>query len=217
MISSNLILRISLNLCKLKNTIKMKKSIYLLCTLFLVIAFSCKNEKKEESTIESTEMEEVVSAEKASDVKTISVALEPKSGSAVSGEVVFTQKDGKVTMVANIKGLKPGEHAIHLHEKADCSAEDATSTGGHWNPTFENHGKWGSSEGYHKGDIGNITADENGVATLTFETDEWCIGCGDDKKDIVGRGIIVHEGVDDFVTQPTGNAGGRVTCGGIIE
>jgi len=195
----------------------MKKSIYLLCTLFLVLAFSCKNEKKEDLTTESTEMEEVVSSEKASDMKTITVALEAKSGSEVSGEVVFTQNEGKVTMVANIKGLKPGEHAIHLHEKADCSAEDATSTGGHWNPTFENHGKWGSSEGYHKGDIGNITADENGLATLTFETDEWCIGCGDEKKDIVGRGIIVHEGVDDFTTQPTGNAGGRVTCGGIIE
>ncbi len=195
----------------------MKKSIYLLCTLFLVVAFSCKNEKKEDTSVESTEIEEVVSTENTTDMKTITVALEPKSGSEVSGDVVFTQKNGMVTMVANIKGLKPGEHAIHLHEKADCSAEDATSTGGHWNPTFEKHGKWGSSDGYHKGDIGNITADENGVATLTFETDEWCIGCGDDKKDIVGRGIIVHEGADDFVTQPTGNAGGRVTCGGIIE
>lgn len=195
----------------------MKKSIYLLCTLFLVVAFSCKNEKKEDTSVESTEIEEVVSTENTTDMKTITVALEPKSGSEVSGDVVFTQKNGMVTMVANMKGLKPGEHAIHLHEKADCSAEDATSTGGHWNPTFEKHGKWGSSDGYHKGDIGNITADENGVATLTFETDEWCIGCGDDKKDIVGRGIIVHEGADDFVTQPTGNAGGRVTCGGIIE
>jgi Cu-Zn family superoxide dismutase len=211
-----LILRISLNLSKLKNE-KMKKSIYLVCTLFLVIAFSCKNEKKEETSTESTDMEEVISADKAADMKTITVDLEPKSGSSVTGNVVFTQQDGKVTMVANMKGLQPGEHAIHLHEKADCSAEDATSTGGHWNPTFENHGKWGSAEGYHKGDIGNITADENGLATLTFETDEWCIGCGDDKKDIVGRGIIVHEGADDFTTQPTGNAGGRVTCGGIIE
>ncbi|HRV56153.1 MAG TPA: superoxide dismutase family protein, partial [Mangrovimonas sp.] len=50
-----------------------------------------------------------------------------------------------------------------------------------------------------------------------FSTDEWCIGCGDPKKDILGKGLIVHEGADDYVTQPTGNAGGRISCGGIIE
>jgi len=195
----------------------MKKLIYSLLIFSLIYTVSCKNEKKEASTTEDPTLEEGVIENKVPETKTITVNLDAKSGSKVSGEVIFTQNDGKVTMVANITGLKPGEHAIHLHEKADCSAEDATSTGGHWNPTFEKHGKWGSSDGYHKGDIGNITADENGLATLTFETDEWCIGCGDEKKDIVGRGIIVHEGVDDFTTQPTGNAGGRVTCGGIIE
>ena len=64
---------------------------------------------------------------------------------------------------------------------------------------------------------GNLTADENGSATISMETDEWCIGCGDPNKDILGKAIIVHQAVDDFVTQPTGNAGGRVSCGGIIE
>ncbi len=108
-------------------------------------------------------------------------------------------------------------HAIHLHEKADCSADDATSTGGHWNPTSEPHGKWGASEGYHKGDIGNFEADEKGNGTITFSTDQWCIGCGDPNKDIVGKAVIVHEGTDDFTTQPTGAAGGRVTCGAVIE
>ena len=48
-------------------------------------------------------------------------------------------------------------------------------------------------------------------------TDEWCIGCGDETKDILGKAIIVHEGSDDFKTQPTGAAGGRVSCGGIIQ
>jgi Cu-Zn family superoxide dismutase len=195
----------------------MKKLIYSLLIFSLIFTVSCKNEKKEETTTDNPILEEGAIENKAPETKTITVTLDAKSGSKVSGEVIFTQINEKVTMVANIEGLNPGEHAIHLHEKADCSAEDATSTGGHWNPTFENHGKWGALEGYHKGDIGNIIADENGIATLEFETDEWCIGCGDEKKDILGRGIIVHEGVDDFTTQPTGNAGGRVTCGGIIE
>lgn len=191
----------------------MKKFIYAFLTLFLLISISCKSEKKEEVTATEDQKIETTTAE----TKEIKVQLEPKSGSTVSGEVIFTETDGIVTMIANIKGLTPGEHAIHLHEKADCTAEDATSTGGHWNPTFAPHGKWGSAEGYHKGDIGNITADENGNATLSFSTNEWCIGCPDDTKNIIGKGIIVHAGIDDFTTQPTGNAGGRVTCGGIIE
>ena len=58
--------------------------------------------------------------------------------------------------------LSPGMHAIHLHEKADCSSPDGKSAGGHWNPTFSKHGKWGDENGYHKGDIGNFEVDENG-------------------------------------------------------
>lgn len=148
--------------------------------------------------------------------KTIKVALAQKSDSGVSGEATFEEKDGKVTFTANMSGLKPGIHAIHIHEKADCSANDASSAGGHWNPLKKNHGKWGAAE-YHKGDIGNFPADENGNGTITMTTSEWCIGCGDPAKDIIGKGLIVHEKADDFVTQPTGNAGGRVACAGIIK
>jgi Cu-Zn family superoxide dismutase len=149
--------------------------------------------------------------------KTITFSMEPKSNSNVRGEVTFTDKGGMVSMTANLSGLTPGEHAIHLHEKADCSADDGTSTGGHWNPTNEPHGKWGAPEGYHKGDIGNFTADAEGNATVEFETDQWCIGCDDENKNILGKGVIVHEGSDDYTSQPSGAAGSRVSCAGIIE
>ncbi|MCL9805409.1 superoxide dismutase family protein [Flavobacterium amniphilum] len=142
--------------------------------------------------------------------------LQPKSDTQVSGSASFTEKNGVVTFTANIKGLTPGEHAIHIHEKSDCSAPDASSAGGHWNPTFKKHGKWGSAE-YHKGDIGNFTADAQGDGTITFSTDEWCISCEDETKNIIGKSIIVHKGTDDFTTQPTGNAGGRVACTAIIK
>jgi Cu-Zn family superoxide dismutase len=148
--------------------------------------------------------------------KVLSVFFEAKSNSGVSGTATFTEKKGVVTMLANMSGLKTGVHAIHIHEKSDCSATDGSSAGGHWNPTFKKHGKWGIEE-YHKGDIGNFTADEAGNATVTFSTDEWCIGCGDPAKDILGKGLIVHQGADDFTTQPTGNAGGRVACSGLIK
>lgn len=146
----------------------------------------------------------------------LKITLEPKSDTKTSGFAVFSEKDGKVTFTATISGLTPGIHAIHIHEKADCSAADAASAGGHWNPTFKKHGKWGVGE-YHKGDIGNFAADENGNGKIILTTDQWCVGCGDPNKDVIGKAIIVHKAADDFTTQPTGNAGGRVACSAIIR
>lgn len=151
-----------------------------------------------------------------SDAKKLVIAFEPKSNSSVSGTATFVEKNGKVTFVAKLAGLQPGVHAIHIHEKSDCSAADGSSAGGHWNPTFKKHGKWGIGE-YHKGDIGNFTADAKGNGTITLTTDEWCIGCGDQTKDILGKGLIVHQGTDDFTSQPAGNAGARVACSAIIK
>ena len=189
----------------------MKKINFLLIALSIIIV-ACKNEKKDTKIIETESVE--IEAKKP---KKLTIALNAKSESNATGNVVFKEEDGKVTMTALLSGLEPGEHAIHIHESSDCSSPDGKSTGGHWNPTNTAHGKWGADEGYHKGDIGNFTADENGNATKTFSTDEWCIGCGDETKDIVGKGVIVHAGTDDFTSQPTGAAGGRVSCGGIIE
>ncbi len=148
--------------------------------------------------------------------KKVIITMEAKSDSKVTGEATFIEKKGKVTLTAKLSGLKPGVHAIHIHEKSDCSAADASSAGGHWNPTFKQHGKWGEGE-YHKGDIGNFAANEDGVATVLFETTEWCIGCGDATKDILGKSLVVHADPDDFVSQPSGNAGGRVACSAIIK
>lgn len=167
---------------------------------------SCKDKNKE--------IPVATEAEKAVKVK---VVMASKSGSNVTGNAVFTQEGDEVTMVAMIEGLEPGTHAIHLHEKADCSSDDGTSSGGHWNPTAQPHGKWGDATGYHKGDIGNMEADDKGRVVKYFTTNEWCIGCGDGNKDILGKAIIVHQGTDDFTSQPSGNAGSRISCGGIIK
>jgi Cu-Zn family superoxide dismutase len=189
----------------------MKNLSILLISLSLSI-ISCKNEKK---NTESTEDETIET--QVTEPKSVTVELSAKSESSVSGTVIFTDKNGMVSMLATASGLEPGSHAIHIHESSDCSSPDGKSAGGHWNPTNQPHGKWGAETGYHKGDIGNFTADENGNASISISTDEWCIGCGDETKDVIGKSIIVHAGVDDFATQPTGDAGGRVSCGGIIE
>ena len=142
---------------------------------------------------------------------TKSYTINSKSGTSTQGTAKFTQTGKMVEMDLNVYKLTPGIHAVHLHEKADCSATDGTSTGGHWNPAKEDHGKWGA-EHFHMGDIGNLSADKDGTARLIFKTDKWCIGCTDESKNIIGKGLIIHAGKDDFMTQPTGNAGGRVGC-----
>ncbi|XCF07649.1 superoxide dismutase family protein [Tamlana crocina] len=184
----------------------MKKISIVIITLAIGL-LSCKKEKKETETTEiATETR-----------KKIKMTLVAKNDSNVSGKVVFKEEDEQVIMTAIISGLEAGQHAIHIHESSDCSAPDGTSTGGHWNPTAQPHGKWGANAGYHKGDIGNFTADENGNGTISFTTDEWCIGCNDENKNIVGKAIIVHAGADDFTSQPSGAAGARISCAGIIE
>jgi len=139
-----------------------------------------------------------------------------KNSSDVSGIVTFNEADGRVSMSANITGLTPGKHAIHIHAIGDCSAADGSSAGGHWNPTNEKHGMRRTAP-FHAGDIGNIVADSNGIGTINMETDLWCINCSDKTKNIIGNSIVIHEGSDDFVSQPSGAAGDRIGCGKIIK
>lgn len=206
----------------------MKKVLLPLSMALLIFATNCKEEKKEDNmTNQDIEMmSDDSNSEMNSDenegmsvAKSMTINLNSKSGSNVTGTVTFTE-DGNddVQMVAKISGLKPGVHAIHVHETADCSSDDAKSSGGHWNPTGQPHGKWGTEDGaYHRGDIGNFVADENGEGTVNFHTELWCIGCEDETKNIVGKAIIVHEGEDDLTSQPSGAAGKRVSCAGIIQ
>ncbi len=193
--------------------------------LLLIGSYSCKETKKDadeagDSMEESMEGTKDDASAMKDDMmgKTLTIQMSPKSGSEVQGTVTFEQMDGAVQMKADFTGLTAdGEHAIHIHENADCSADDGTSAGGHWNPTDEKHGKWESADGYHSGDLGNLTADADGNATMEFTTEQWCIGCDDDQKNIIGHGIIVHQDADDFTSQPSGAAGARVTCGEITE
>ena len=135
------------------------------------------------------------------------------SGSNVTGTATFTQIGDQITLLVEIIGASPGLHAVHIHQYGDCSSPDGKSAGGHWNPIGVAHGKWGEGE-FHLGDIGNINVGEDGAGGIELTTDLWEIGTGSD-VDIVGRGIIVHAGADDFTSQPSGAAGARIGCGAI--
>ncbi len=138
--------------------------------------------------------------------------LEPTKDHKAKGTVTFTKVDNGVRVVVDITGLTPGEHGFHVHEAGDCSAPDAASAGGHFNPTGAPHGGPDSPQ-HHIGDLGNITADQSGKAHLDRVFSFLSLS---GEHSIVGRGLIVHAGRDDLTSQPSGDAGARVACG-VIE
>lgn len=141
----------------------------------------------------------------------LSGPVEAKSGSTLTGKYTFTQAGNNVKLVVEVTGAPEGIHAVHLHEHADCSDPEAKNAGGHWNPTTDAHGQWGK-EHHHLGDVGNMTVGKDGKGEITLTTDKWTLGSGDEKTDVRGHAIVIHEKIDDFTTQPTGNAGGRIGC-----
>lgn len=136
--------------------------------------------------------------------------LEPTKGNTAAGTVTFEQKGDHVQVTARVSGLKPNqEHGFHAHEKGDCSSGDGMSTGGHFNPTAKPHGPQHAD--HHAGDMPGLKADASGKAEATFQLKGVSLGSG--AADLVGKGLIVHAGPDDYTTQPTGNSGGRIACG----
>ena len=140
-----------------------------------------------------------------------SATLQATEGNSVAGTLEFTSVDGGVRVTGQVTGLQGGEHGFHVHENGDCSAPDASSAGGHFNPASTAHGRVGQGE-HHAGDSDNISANAQGVATVDTLLQGVTLGDATG-TDIVGRGVIVHADPDDYTTQPTGNAGGRLACG----
>jgi Cu-Zn family superoxide dismutase len=137
--------------------------------------------------------------------KAVAVMI-PTAGNEVHGIVMFEQQGEAVRVRGKITNLSPGEHGFHIHEFGDLSKADGTSAGGHYNPKGTAHGGPGSEE-HHVGDLGNITAGEDGVASFdhTFKFLQL--------HHIIGRSVVVHAGKDDLESQPSGDAGPRVGVG----
>lgn len=152
--------------------------------------------------------------ETASEERAVQVAiaeLQPTEGNETSGTVTFTKVEGGIQVVAEISGFGEGpeKRGFHIHEHGDCSAPDGTSAGGHFNPEGVQHGAPDSDE-RHIGDLGNLTIGPDGTATVDFIDPHLTF---EGPNSILNRSVIVHAGEDDFETQPTGDAGGRVACG----
>lgn len=145
-----------------------------------------------------------------------SVALVSRSDSDVTGELSFARSSHGVHVTGQLRGLEPGSiHGFHIHEDGNCSAPDASSADGHFNPGHEPHGH-PATPPHHAGDIPNQHADANGVANVDEIVEGIEIGTGSE-IDVLGRAVIVHAAADDYESQPSGDAGARVACGVITS
>lgn len=141
--------------------------------------------------------------------------IAPASASLVSGRLSITAVEGGVRIEGELGGLgRGGTHAIHVHERGDCTAADGSSAGGHFNPDAAAHGRAGGGA-HHLGDMDNLSANQTGVATVDLRLLGVTLGSGA-PNDILGRALVVHAGPDDYTSQPAGNSGPRVGCG-VIE
>lgn len=140
--------------------------------------------------------------------------LKPTAGNRASGTVRFVQQGDKTVVMVVVSGLAPNsEHGLHVHEKGDCSAPDAMSAGGHFNPGGKPHGSFEHGE-RHAGDLPNLRADANGRANYLWQTDALSLGGGADS--VIGRSVVVHRDPDDYTSQPAGNSGPRIACGVVV-
>lgn len=142
---------------------------------------------------------------------TRSVTLESRSGSQVTGTLQLRDSAAGLHIQGEVRGLQPNsEHGFHIHETGDCSAADAASAGGHFNPGGAPHGRAGNDP-HHAGDMPNIRAGADGVAKVDQVVAGVTLAAG--ANSAAGRALVVHRDPDDYHSQPAGNAGPRSACG----
>ena len=154
---------------------------------------------------------------------TLMAAAAPPSGRATADLIdTHGQTKGKATLVQHKDGihvdvrgvgLPAGVHAVHVHTTGTCTGPDFTSAGGHWNPAMKQHGH-DNPAGAHMGDMPNMTVVADGTGTLTTVIKNATLRGGKEALlDADGAAVVIHAAADDYKTDPTGNAGGRLACG----
>lgn len=147
-----------------------------------------------------------------SDIKTVTMV---DNSSATIGTIQLSETKAGVLFNVDLQWLDPNaEHAIHVHEKGDCSPLGSfKNAGGHYNPMNKMHGMK-HPEGQHAGDMPNLKPDSEGAIKTTFVNMNITLDSGESSVfDEDGSAIVIHAGADDHVSQPSGAAGGRIACG----
>lgn len=152
-------------------------------------------------------------AEEGHGAHALTVAIMNAEGKTI-GSAKLTQEADNVRIRVEAEKLTPGVHAIHIHETGKCDPPDFKSAGEHFNPGHTQHG-FNNPQGFHAGDLPNITADAEGKvkADITSAVITLLPGKPNSLRKEGGTALIIHEKADDYVTDPAGNAGARIACG----
>lgn len=142
-------------------------------------------------------------------ISSASAIIYPIKDNKITGVVNFVQEKKGIRITATIHGLTPGKHGFHIHRYGNCSGDDGTCAGDHFNPTNAPHGA-PTDKCVHAGDLGNLVADQNGTAE--YDQINYNITLSGPHS-ILARSVIVHADPDDLYSQPTGNSGKRIGCG----
>jgi Cu-Zn family superoxide dismutase len=140
------------------------------------------------------------------------VELRNAKGESI-GSASFWEDANGVRIVANVRDVPPGRHGFHFHTVGKCDPPDFESAGGHFNPANKKHGLK-SKEGPHAGDLPNIEVGTKGTGRFEYTSKLITLGGGPNSLfDSDGTALVLHANPDDEITDPTGNAGGRIACG----
>lgn len=169
--------------------------------VLLLLLAGCAEQANEDATTD---------VEPATDFTEAVAVIHPTEGNEVTGTVTLSMVENGVNIQADISGLSEGLHGFHIHQYGDCRAADGTSAGGHYAPDEGSEHGAPTDPNSHDGDLGNIEADADSNATLNITSQDITMNGA---KSIMGRGIVIHSGEDDYESQPSGAAGSRVACG----
>jgi Cu-Zn family superoxide dismutase len=145
--------------------------------------------------------------------KAASAALHDASGKEVGTIALRATADEGVWLNVSLEGVPAGTHGFHIHETGKCEG-DFKSAGGHFAPEGHKHGVLVKG-GPHAGDMPNIHVPSDGRLNMEIFVPEVSLQKGDDDTlfDADGSAFVVHAGVDDYKSQPSGDAGDRIACG----
>lgn len=148
-----------------------------------------------------------------SEIKPLTVTMIDSGGKEV-GQAILTHKEEGVNIKAEARGLTPGFHGFHIHEKGICEAPSFESAGGHFNPLNSQHG-FLDFAGPHAGDLPNMLIDASGMGTVEWTTNRVTLQQGKANSLLAksGTALVIHTGSDDYLSQPSGDAGSRAACG----
>ena len=134
-------------------------------------------------------------------------ALVNSAGQSV-GSVRMWQTPGGVSFRIAASALPHGIHGIHVHSVGRCDPPGFTTAGAHWNPGGAKHG-FNNPAGPHRGDLPNVSVAANGVLSEAVSLAGANVA---DLLDADGSALVLHAAHDDYVTDPSGNSGGRIAC-----